>query len=310
MLVFPDGRQVGTLGGGCVEAEVKRQALAHLGQTNARVVRFQLDHDYGWDDGLICGGRMDIVIDAVDLGDAVDYYRALGEAARSDQGLTEAVIVQAGEDAAASSLLLGPDGTVVARRQASDHDEQVVNHLRPLTERPRPYEVEGCAYLPSLPRCRLLIIGGGHVGQAVAQWANPLDFDVWVVDDREEYVSAERFPQASRRISGAMEDVLPTIHVDSNTYGLIVTRGHSHDQQALFLLAERPFRYLGMIGSRRKIRLIFDNLLQEGVPQETLDRVYAPLGIDIGSQTVPEIAISICGELVSHRNRQGSIPGK
>jgi xanthine dehydrogenase accessory factor len=143
----------------------------------------------------------------------------------------------------------------------------------------------------------------------VGAWAADLDFDVWVVDDRLEYVSDERFPRAERRISGPIEQVLPDLEITPDTYCLIVTRGHSHDQEALFHLADRGARYVGLIGSRRKIKMIFENLAAEGVSREALAKVYAPLGIDIGSQTVPEIAVSICAELVAHRNL-GQVPGR
>ncbi len=131
-----------------------------------------------------------------------------------------------------------------------------------------------------------------------------------MVDDREEYVEESRFPRAQRRISGDMDQILANLDITADTYCLIVTRGHQHDQRALFHLADRQARYVGMIGSKRKIRLILDNLLDEGVSADALDRVYAPLGIDIGSQTVPEIAVSICAELIAHRNRDGDVPGR
>jgi xanthine dehydrogenase accessory factor len=182
-------------------------------------------------------------------------------------------------------------------------------NLRPIVERPRPYNVEGVAYLPVLPRCRLVIVGGGHVGKAVADLASDLEFDVWIVDDRAEFAGAERFPRAERRISGPIERVLPDLEITPDTYCLIVTRGHNHDQEALFHVANRGARYVGLIGSRRKIKLIFDNLLAAGVSREALAQVHAPLGIDIGSQTVPEIAVSICAELVAHRNL-GQVPGR
>jgi len=102
--------------------------------------------------------------------------------------------------------------------------------------------------------------------------------------------------------------VLPELPITPDTYCLIVTRGHRHDEEALYFLAERNARYVGMIGSRRKIKMVFDDLLQEGVSPQALAKVYAPVGIDIGSQTVPEIAVSICAELVSHRNRGGLVP--
>jgi xanthine dehydrogenase accessory factor len=191
----------------------------------------------------------------------------------------------------------------------SSAPSQVTDDLRPLAERPRAYGARGVAYLPMLSRCRLVIVGGGHVGKAVGELAADLDFDVWVVDDRAEYVAEERFPRAERRISGPIEQVLPGLEITADTYCLIVTRGHSHDQEALFHLADRGARYVGLIGSRRKIKMIFENLAAEGISREALARVYAPLGIDIGSQTVPEIAVSICAELVAHRNL-GEVPGR
>jgi xanthine dehydrogenase accessory factor len=182
--------------------------------------------------------------------------------------------------------------------------------LKPVSERPRPYVEAGVAYLPALPRCRLVIVGGGHVGRAVGNLAADLEFDVWVIDDREEFVSQERFPAAQRRICGPIEETLPKLEITRDTYCLIVTRGHNHDEEALYYLADRGARYVGLIGSRRKIKMIFEDLVNEGVSAEALSKVYAPLGVDIGSQTVPEIAVSICAELVAHRNLNGRVPGR
>jgi len=136
----------------------------------------------------------------------------------------------------------------------------------------------------------------------VAELAHEADFDVWVVDDREQYCNADRFPFAKRLLLGPLEDLLKGLPADEQTFCIIVTRGHHHDEEALSLLARRPARFIGMIGSRRKIRLIFDDLLREGIPRDDLRRVHAPLGLDIGSQTVPEIAVSIVAELIAHRN--------
>ena len=149
--------------------------------------------------------------------------------------------------------------------------------------------------------------GGGHIGRAVGELAVDLDFDVWVVDDRADYVSELRFPRAQKRIAGPIKEALGDLKVDQDTYCLIVTRGHQHDEEALYCLIDRNARYVGMIGSRRKIKLIFEDLVQEGVSSDLLDQVYAPVGLDIGSQTVPEIAVSICAELVAHRNL-GKVP--
>ena len=160
----------------------------------------------------------------------------------------------------------------------------------------------GVAFLPTLPRVRLVIVGAGHVGQGVASLAAQADFDVWVVDDRQQYANAERFPTAERIIVGPIDEVLPALEVTPQTYALIVTRGHGHDQEALYYLAPTRAPYVGLIGSRRKIRLIFDGLRDQGITESDLARVAAPVGFDIGSQTIPEIAISIVAELIARRN--------
>ena len=174
-----------------------------------------------------------------------------------------------------------------------------------LADIPRPAVQQGIAYLPILPRITLVIVGGGHVGAAVGRLAAEADFDVWVLDDRESYASRQRFPAARRLIVGDIGRTLQELAQSSitpSTFGIIVTRGHAHDEEALYHLATSRAGYVGMIGSKRKIKLIYEDLVARGVPPEALERVHAPLGFDIGSQTVPEIAVSIVAELIACRN--------
>jgi xanthine dehydrogenase accessory factor len=159
--------------------------------------------------------------------------------------------------------------------------------------------------LPVLPRITLLIVGGGHVGQAVAKLAAEVDFDIVVLDDRAAYVSADRFPTARQRLVGDIGESLKQLaanDINPSMYALIVTRGHAHDEEALYHLAAARAGYVGMIGSKRKIKMIFQDLVARGIPADALKRVHAPLGFAIGSQTVPEIAISIVAELIACRN--------
>lgn len=329
MLVFPDGSQAGTLGGGCVEAEVKRRALQLLAEGSRELLTFQLDSDYGWDDGLICGGRMKMLVDPVRPGHDASYYQILLDTIAAGRGATEAVVIDAEKSGGvdADRWLLDEQGAVLSSRAASEslgdpgpsvsQDARSINanerlipqsvfaNLKPLDARPRPYIAAGISFLPYLKRCRLVIVGAGHVGQRVAELATDVGFDVWVVDDRQEYCNSERFPRARRLIVDAFDTALSGLEIDSSTYCIIVTRGHNHDEQALFHLAETNARYVGMIGSRRKIKLIFEDLMRDGISRESLLRVHAPLGFDIGSQTVPEIAVSIVAELVAHRNLGG-----
>jgi xanthine dehydrogenase accessory factor len=311
MLVFPDGSQRGTLGGGCVEAEVKRRALGVLA-TGGRpdVLTFCLDDNYGWDDGLICGGRMTILADPLATSAngrrevAAEYYGTFRRLIDSGLGCTEAVVLKSDSLAVGDRCLFDSAGQVVARLANAAIPEEIARDLTPLEERPRPSVRRGVAFLPILPRITLFIVGGGHVGQAVARLASELDFDIWVLDDRAAYASPERFPTASRQLVGDIGVRLKEMagEITPAVYALIVTRGHAHDEEALYHLATTPAGYVGMIGSKRKIKLIYEDLLARDVPAEALSRVHAPLGFAIGAQTVLEIAVSILAELIARRN--------
>ena len=305
MLVYPDGSQTGTLGGGCVEAEVKIKALRILDDGDAELLTFQLDNDYGWDDGLICGGRMKMLVDPIRPGDDVSYFETYRDVVRVGHGCTEAIVIDESKSAGggvADRFLFDANASLAASRARRSMPPNVQRNLKPISKRPRSYVVDGVSYLSQLQRCRLVIVGAGHVGQKVAELAANVDFDVWVVDDREQYCNPDRFPQAKRLIVGDVDSSLSGLDIDSNTFCIIVTRGHNHDEEALYHVAESAARYVGMIGSRRKIKLIFEDLLREGISREALSRVNAPLGFDIGSQTVAEIAVSIVAELIAHRN--------
>lgn len=311
MLVYPDGTQAGTLGGGCVEAEVKRRALHGLNNGGRpEVFSFCLDDDYGWDDGLICGGRMTILAHPLtshtpSLAAAARYYRRLHDLTDRGDGFTEAVVV--GEAAGlpvGDRYLFDAAGTPIMALAECPTWERISAGLAPLTIRTKPAMRQGIAYLPTFPRVRLFLVGGGHVGQAVAKLASEVGFEVWVLDDREKFAGPERFPTAARRLVGdigtTLRDLAPTL--TSSTFAVILTRGHNHDEEALYHLAGTACGYVGMIGSKRKIRMIFEDLMAKGIPPEALARVHAPLGYNIGSQTVPEIAVSIMAELIACRN--------
>lgn len=313
MLVDAGGRQVGTLGGGCVEAEVKRRAIGAIEAGEGTVARFVLDHDYGWDDGLICGGRMEVLIEPLSGGSETAFFHRILAAMTSNLGGTLVIAAdprETPEPRKFGMVWLSPSGERLADCGIAALCEiaggVAAKEIRPLSNRPVSYRAGEVFFLPILPRCELLIVGGGHVGQAVARLAQTVEFDVTVVDDRPAVISEDRFPTAMRRIAGEFKDVLPTISLREGAYGLVVTRGHQHDEIGLYQLVQRNLAYLGMIGSQRKIRLIYDDLLEKGISQDKLDQVHAPVGIDIGSRTVEEIAVSIVAQLIAHRNRASS----
>lgn len=149
---------------------------------------------------------------------------------------------------------------------------------------------------------RLVVLGGGHVALPVARLGRMLGFHVTVMDDREEFVSPSRFPDADELILGAFREIPEKIPVYENAYYVVLTRGHTGDAECVRHILKRPRRYLGMIGSRRKVRLTWEMLLREGYTREQLDSVYAPIGLSIGSQTPEEIAVSILAQIIQVKN--------
>jgi xanthine dehydrogenase accessory factor len=149
------------------------------------------------------------------------------------------------------------------------------------------------------PPRELLIVGAGHVGRAVAELGVFLDMDCIVMDHRAEFANAERFPSARRILVGDMVESLRQYPITRQTYIVIVTRGHMQDTEALRVVIHSPAAYIGMIGSRRKTEKVYDAMRAEGVEQHLLDRVHAPIGLDLGGETPEEIAVSIIGQIVA-----------
>jgi xanthine dehydrogenase accessory factor len=261
LLLHPTGETEGTIGGGCVEAEVRRRALVMLQSGESAVASFVLDHDFGWDDGLVCGGRLDVaVLSLADAAAAEPFRRAIDEIER--------------QQVARIALRVRHEGRLVEYR---------------LNIEPTP---------------TLLIAGAGHVGASLARLAAGLNFRVVVIDDRADLLAPARLPPPIETAAGEIRSVLARWPVDANTYVVVVTRGHNHDAKSLRAVVDSPAKYLGMIGSRRKIRVIFDDLEERGVARERLDRVHTPIGLKIGAVTVPEIAVSIAAELIQVRRAE------
>jgi xanthine dehydrogenase accessory factor len=224
MLVYADGRTVGTIGGGCYENDAFWKAREALVSGRSSMLHYELNDDFAQENGLVCGGQMDIHID------------------------------------------------------------------------------------PLEPTPHLYIVGAGHVGWHLGRVALDAGFRVHVVDDREKFASSERFPGADEVVAESIPEWLHRAELPSSAFVVVVTRGHQHDLSAMRSLAARDLKYLGLIGSRAKVRRIYDMLLAEGIPPECLDRVHAPIGIDIGAVTPAEIAISILAELIAVRRGIDTAP--
>jgi xanthine dehydrogenase accessory factor len=217
MLVRDDGSTLGSVGGGCVEAEVWAIAQDVLREEKSRVMSFDLTEDSMAEGGLICGGKVEIFVE------------------------------------------------------------------------------------PVLPVPEMIIFGAGHISRQVSRIATIAGFQTVIVDNRPVYANAERFPEAKKIYSESFEEAFQSIVPHETTYLIIVTRGHQEDENVLRWAVGTRAPYIGMIGSKRKVRTIAEHLVSEGIARDRIERVHMPIGLDIGAVTPEEIAVSIVAEAIQHR---------
>jgi xanthine dehydrogenase accessory factor len=264
-LFYSDGRIKGTLGGGCLEAEIQQRAMAALRTGTPSTFELLLDHDFGWDDGLICGGKVAGLI----LPNAQKAGAAFWEELAENN----------------ASVRWGVEKNFSIGRISVDEVDREWFYQETVT-----------------PPCALWIAGAGHIAQAVAPLAVQLDFAVTVFDDRPALTSRQYFPAEVTLQADVWERLLELPLSTTPSFGLIVTRGHRHDALVLQNWVHKPFLFLGMIGSARKARTIFEHFRDEKIAtQEELARVVCPAGLKIRSQTVMEIAVSILAQFIDKR---------
>jgi len=303
------GRLVGTLGGGCVEADAVDEARRVLETGEASLRDYELTEDLAFDTGLVCGGTMWI---------AIEHGRAALRAAQRDllddlltasRGGTPVALVtllsrRGREYAAGGRMLVESAGTVTGSLGRFDAPAVALAHetLARGTARVARLDDEHEVLLePVTSRPTLLQIGAGHVGAAVARMARLLDFRVVVVDDRPEFADRERLPEADEVVCADMVRAIEELPIAWNTFVVVATRGHKMDAHALRAAARTPARYVGLVGSKRKTILIERMLREEGVPEERIRAVHAPIGLDLGGRTPAEIALAILAEIEAER---------
>jgi len=222
MLVREDGTIVGTVGGGCVEADVWTAAREVIETEKPKHLAFTLGHDADYDTGLICGGQLNVFVE------------------------------------------------------------------------------------PVIPAPRAFIFGGGHVSKSLSKVAQIAGFETVIIDDREAFANRERFPEADEIYSGEYEEVFPKLTIHSSSYVVIVTRGHRDDMRVLRWAVGTPAKYISMIGSKRKTISIVHALEKEGFAREQFERIFAPMGLELGAITPEEIAVSVVAEMIAVRRAPAS----
>jgi len=222
LLIRDDGSIAGTVGGGCVEAQVLTAAREVIETGKPRHLHFDLSQEAASESGLICGGELEVFVE------------------------------------------------------------------------------------PVLPQPVAVIFGAGHISKSLSKIADLAGFATVIVDDRASFANRERFPEALEIHAAEYEEVFPKLSINESSYVIIVTRGHKDDRRVLRLAAPGPAHYVAMIGSRKKVIEVLKDLEKEGVASDALNRIHAPMGLDIGAVTPEEIAVSVVAEMIAVRRNAPS----
>ena len=280
MLMGEGGRLLGTVGGGCVEADVLRAAGEAQTQRRPALVTHHLNADLAGDLGLSCGGTVEIFVEPLVAEPA--YVAALEAAAAADAGVVTTATAWDGVAGPIKTFAPLPPGAEPGVPAALSADRRFV--------------VERFALAP-----RVLVFGAGHVGAAIARAAAAAGFRVVVVDDRPEYADPGRFGGEMTVLAGGVEDALTRFPLTVRDAVVVATRGHRHDALIVERVAPSPAGYVGLLGSRRKQAVLSRALTAAGVPAQSLARIRVPVGLPIGAETPEEIAVSVVAELVAWR---------
>lgn len=318
-LVLDDlNRAAGTLGGGCVEADAiisAREIIAHGGRS---LRAYELTEDLAWNTGLVCGGTMWILAEAADdalLTGGGDVLKAL-EAAAAGSGAPMAVVTRltkAGHTLAFEGrIFVSADGTTFGSLGDPQLDararEAALDQLPHGTTRVVPLDDAHDLLIDAVAsRPRLVVAGGGHVALAIARQAQLLEFDVTVLEDRPQFADPARFGGA-RVVEGDVPRSLGSLDYSWNTFIVVATRGHKLDADCVLAAVKTPARYIGLLGSRRKTVLIAEMLREQGVPEERIQAVRSPVGLDLGGRTPAEIALAVLAEITQERYRATGQP--
>jgi xanthine dehydrogenase accessory factor len=304
MLIRPSGEIAGTIGGGCGEAEVWQAAMDALKDGHARLVTLDLTGDVALDTEMVCGGIMEVFVELWGYHDLELLQEANKAMEKSGRFV---LITPISTDSKVARHLLLPGGQFTGTPGQEELDEQASSRALEALREGKSQTVPGTAdhsavFLDvQVAAPTLLVAGAGHIAVPLARFGHTLGFRVVVLDDRPMFANEERFPEADEVISAPFGETLAGYPLNDQTYVVLMTRGHAHDLECLVEVIDRPAAYIGMIGSRRRVRGVLDAVRERGISEELLARVHAPIGLDIGALTPEEIALSVMAEVVKAR---------
>jgi xanthine dehydrogenase accessory factor len=310
MLIRQDGSILGSIGGGCIEAAVWQAAKKIIKTRAAQLLDYDLTGREETPEGLICGGTMQVFIEPLLPEDPASVMAELASAKRAGETVALGTTVASAGTAVSlgGKLLVRENGGTTGSLGEKSLDKVVVEAareaMRERTPRMASHECTRIFVAPVFPEPTVVIFGAGHIGYAVAKIAHIAGFRIVAIDDRPAYANKDRFPDAEECYVEDPADSVAHLNLNGACYAVIACRGHLEDQRVLKEVLQTRAGYIGMIGSRKKTKTVFANLVKEGVAEQSLQRIHSPIGLPIAAETPEDIAISIMAEITDVR-RQG-----
>ena len=315
MLIMEDGSIVGTIGGGLLEGTVMEEGKKVFETLKPSLISHKMQGADLDANEMICGGNAEIFLEPIlpDNPTQLNIFKEIEVSSRKGgSGLLVTVLdtdrwtstriprIFIPGDGDNTGELPGMKGVVENLRAEIDKyiDERVPKVISVKDDEDKDVKI---FVEPVISEAVVYLFGGGHVSKQIGPIAHLVGFSVVVIDDREEFSNPQSFPYAKETITSSFDNIVETLPVNDSSYLIIVTRGHSHDKTVLAQCLKTSAKYIGMIGSSRKRKIIYDTLLKEGYTQEQLDAVYSPIGMEIAAETPEEIAVAIVGELIKVR---------
>ncbi len=308
MLVWgKSGKTIGTVGGGLTEANMINAARNILPKTKSQVFRFDLDGIQDDEKG-ICGGSIELLIETFDKKNLPLFEELSIVTENGDKGVLISIIspekspkkifLKSADQADVTGDVSFSPKVIESIKKLAAEEQSAKQTLEDGTE----------IFVETIPEQPMVFIfGAGHLSYYISRYARSLNFRLTICDDRAEFANKNRFPDAANIIVESFERVFDKIDINKNSYVVIVTKGHKCDEIVLEKAVKTDARYIGMIGSKRKTSTILKRLHKRGIPEESLRKIYSPIGVSIGALTPQEIALSIVCELVKIR-RLGDAP--
>jgi len=295
MFVGAEGKTYGTIGGGRLEALAREEALTIIDQGITRILTVKMEARNVEEGSMLCGGNVEVLLEPVAPKHREMYQQIKTSVEAGEPGI---IITCFGLDGFAK-MFMKADRTALGDRPAED----AVNKYFKFLYAEDPVVLYDVLVEPMPRVAQLYILGAGHVAQFVSKIAKMVGFRVTVIDDREEFANGQRFPEADEIKCGDFIEALNCFAFTGNEYIVIMTRDHAQDAEVLEASIRKSAKYIGMIGSRKKVETVKDSLRQRGYDENKLRGIHAPIGISIQAETPEEIAVSIMAELIAARNR-------